>query len=192
MVCASRLCGLEKDESTVTENRTRLDSGRFRPVFRKLPMMHLSLLDGIWELRYIEAFKAQSRLLPIVCFPDIDRVYRSGKLWPFFPSGYRASLDQKFSARFAKSISTTTMSLPCCADSVVRAWLIRLSFGPIPTQTNSWEPISFSESTDAIPQSRSLSTILSCIVNELKVGIGVRMNGSRREVAGLLWKGRSW
>jgi hypothetical protein len=38
----------------------------------------------MWELRYTDAFKAQSRLSPIVCFPDVDKVYRSAKLWPFF------------------------------------------------------------------------------------------------------------
>ena len=52
--------------------------------FRKLPMMHLRRVGGTWELRYADAFKAQSRLLPIVCFPNVDKVYRSAKLWPFF------------------------------------------------------------------------------------------------------------
>jgi hypothetical protein len=52
--------------------------------FRKLPMMQLRRVGGMWELRYTDAFKAQSRLSPIVCFPDVDKVYRSAKLWPFF------------------------------------------------------------------------------------------------------------
>ncbi len=52
--------------------------------FRKVPILRLGFVGGVWELEYTEQFKAQSRLLPIVCFPDVDRVYRSGKLWPFF------------------------------------------------------------------------------------------------------------
>lgn len=47
-------------------------------------MMLLRRVGEIWELRYTNAFKAQSRLLQIVCFPDVDKVYRSAKLWPFF------------------------------------------------------------------------------------------------------------
>jgi hypothetical protein len=52
--------------------------------FRKVPILRLGLLGGIWELEYTAQFKAQTRLLPIVCFPDVNKVYRSGKLWPFF------------------------------------------------------------------------------------------------------------
>lgn len=46
--------------------------------------MHLRRVGGTWELRYTVAFKAQSRLLPILCFPDVDKVYRSAERWPFF------------------------------------------------------------------------------------------------------------
>jgi hypothetical protein len=52
--------------------------------FRKVPILRLGFVGGVWELEYTEQFKAQSRLLPIVCFPAVDKVHRSGKLWPFF------------------------------------------------------------------------------------------------------------
>jgi hypothetical protein len=52
--------------------------------FRKVPILRLGLVGGVWELEYTAQFKAQSRLLLIVCFPDVGKVYRSGKLWPFF------------------------------------------------------------------------------------------------------------
>lgn len=52
--------------------------------FRKVPILRLGLVRGVWELAHTEQFKAQTRLLPIVCFPNVNKVYRSGKLWPFF------------------------------------------------------------------------------------------------------------
>lgn len=52
--------------------------------FREVPILRLGLVGGVWELAYTEQFKNQSRLLPIVCFPEVGKVYRSDKLWPFF------------------------------------------------------------------------------------------------------------
>lgn len=51
---------------------------------KALPVLRLTFRGNAWELEYTAQFKAQSRLLPIVCFPEVDKVYRSGKLWPFF------------------------------------------------------------------------------------------------------------
>lgn len=35
--------------------------------FRNLPILRLGLMGDVWELAYTEQFKAQLRLLPIVC-----------------------------------------------------------------------------------------------------------------------------
>ena len=51
---------------------------------KALPVLRLTFRGNAWELEYTAQFKAQSRLQPIVCFPEVDKVYRSGKLWPFF------------------------------------------------------------------------------------------------------------
>lgn len=48
--------------------------------FRKVPILRLGLVGGVWELAYTEHFKAQSRLLAIVCITELDKVYRSCKL----------------------------------------------------------------------------------------------------------------
>jgi hypothetical protein len=132
VVCVSRLCGLDIDESTVTENRTRLDSGRFHPVVPKVA-------DDASKPVRRNLGAASYRGIPGSVAIAGDRLYYGTgqglpimQLWPFFRFGFRVLLDQKFSERFAKSNSTTTMSLPCCADSALRAWLIRLSVGAIP------------------------------------------------------------
>ena len=41
---------------------------------------------GKWYFSYSEAFKAQKDLVPIVDFPDTNKVYESEDLWPFFIS----------------------------------------------------------------------------------------------------------
>lgn len=46
----------------------------------------LSLQAGIWEFRYSEDFKSKSHLRPLVQFPEVEKVYQSRVLWPFFAS----------------------------------------------------------------------------------------------------------
>jgi HipA-like protein len=40
--------------------------------------------NGEWEFCYSEQFRRQSEIKPIVDFPDVQKVYRSRVLWPFF------------------------------------------------------------------------------------------------------------
>ena len=41
--------------------------------------------DGVgWTLGSPEAFRRQDRISPLVPFPDVNKVYRSSELWPFF------------------------------------------------------------------------------------------------------------
>lgn len=37
-----------------------------------------------WIFSYSEAFKNQSKVSPIIDFPQFDQKYRSTRLWPFF------------------------------------------------------------------------------------------------------------
>lgn len=45
---------------------------------------HLQLKLGNWEFRYAPEFIEQTELQPLVDFPDLEKVYRSEDLWPFF------------------------------------------------------------------------------------------------------------
>lgn len=40
--------------------------------------------DGKWTFWYSEEFRHRSDLRPLVQFADVNRVYKSDRLWPFF------------------------------------------------------------------------------------------------------------
>ena len=56
----------------------------FALVFEKLPVGTLSLKDGRWTFRYTEPFKRQDKIKPLPDFPDVNKVYTSEELYPFF------------------------------------------------------------------------------------------------------------
>jgi len=53
-------------------------------IFGKLPILVLSRNADGWTIVYTEEFKNQSKISPLVTFPDINKVYHSTELWPFF------------------------------------------------------------------------------------------------------------
>jgi hypothetical protein len=80
-----------------TEAIDRSNDAEFVLVLGRLPMLILSRNPQGWTMRYTEAFKKQSRIAPLVPFPDVNKVYRSPELWPFFsvriPSIARPEVD---------------------------------------------------------------------------------------------------
>lgn len=44
----------------------------------------LNFNDGEWIFQYSDSFKIQNDLLPIMDFPDKNKVYRADELWPYF------------------------------------------------------------------------------------------------------------
>ena len=42
--------------------------------------------NGMWCFSYSDEYKAQSKYEPLVNFPNLDQVYKSDQLWPFFAS----------------------------------------------------------------------------------------------------------
>ena len=44
----------------------------------------LSLKDGLWIFRYSDAFREQDRYRRLIGFSDMEKVYKSDTLWPFF------------------------------------------------------------------------------------------------------------
>jgi len=67
-----------------TEAVDRSKNAIFVLVLGRLPMLVLSRNSDGWTMRYTDAFKNQSRVAPLVPFPDVNKVYRSQELWPFF------------------------------------------------------------------------------------------------------------
>ena len=67
-----------------TEAIDRSTDAEFVLALGRLPMLILSHNSDGWTMRYTDAFKKQSRIAPLVPFPDVNKVYRSPELWPFF------------------------------------------------------------------------------------------------------------
>ncbi len=64
--------------------KTPESSAEFALIFDNLPVGILSLEKGTWSFQYAAPFKHQSHIKPLSEFPDVDKVYRSKTLWPFF------------------------------------------------------------------------------------------------------------
>lgn len=45
----------------------------------------LSFKDGAWMFKYSDEYK-ENKLTPISGFPDVNKIYKSEELWPFFSS----------------------------------------------------------------------------------------------------------
>lgn len=52
--------------------------------YKDLTIGLLKLEEGVWTYRYSEEFKNQSDIKPLTDFPDVDKVYVSKELLPFF------------------------------------------------------------------------------------------------------------
>ena len=52
--------------------------------YHDLEMGNLKFLDNQWLCEYSELFKKQTEITPLIDFPDIDKIYKSEALWPFF------------------------------------------------------------------------------------------------------------
>jgi HipA-like protein len=68
----------------------------FQLTYRKLEIGTLSLKGGKWTFRYAEAFKAQDKIKPLTDFPDVNKVYTSGELYPFFLSRIPGARQPRF------------------------------------------------------------------------------------------------
>lgn len=76
-----RLFSNEDQEEIVTDpHKEYLFSLRLK----KLEIGVLTLEKGIWTFRYTDEFRQQSQIRPLINFPNLDKVYQSDTLWPFF------------------------------------------------------------------------------------------------------------
>jgi HipA-like protein len=59
-------------------------SAEFALLYEHLPIGRLSLENGTWKFQYTVQFKKQSEVKPLPDFPDVEKMYQSETLWPFF------------------------------------------------------------------------------------------------------------
>lgn len=60
--------------------------GRFDLMLGSMLVGVLLYENGMWSFSYSDEYKAQSQYEPLVNFPNLDQVYKSDQLWPFFAS----------------------------------------------------------------------------------------------------------
>lgn len=79
-----RLFQTSKGETTEL-HLPREEQQRFVLHIGNIPVGELICEAGLWTFAYTEQFKVRrDEFYPIVGFPDLDKVYRSEQLWPFF------------------------------------------------------------------------------------------------------------
>jgi len=52
--------------------------------YEDFPLGTLSLTNSIWQWKYSDQFRAQTDIVPLIEFPDVNATYRTEELWPFF------------------------------------------------------------------------------------------------------------
>jgi len=62
---------------------SKVEAG-FRLLLGERHVGSLSRFEGVWRFEYSEAWKQQKQFRPIAQFPDVQKVYESHELWPFF------------------------------------------------------------------------------------------------------------
>ncbi len=57
---------------------------KFALLYEDLIIGYLEVEDGMWKFYYSEQFKSNSELTYISGFPNLNKIYYSEILWPFF------------------------------------------------------------------------------------------------------------
>ncbi len=60
------------------------DNIRFTLKIDVLNIGYLSVENGLWIFKYSEEFKNQNQYTRLTGFSDLNKVYKSDELWPFF------------------------------------------------------------------------------------------------------------
>ena len=53
---------------------------------KNFPIGYLHFQNDKWVFEYSEKFKEQKNISPIIDFPEVNKVYESEDLWPYFAS----------------------------------------------------------------------------------------------------------
>jgi len=80
---------------------------------RSVTVGYLSLEDGWWTFKYDSDYRRRSDLRPIEGFDDLDRIYRSKVLFPFFavrvPDEHRTDIQRRLAEKDIKDPDTSDL-----------------------------------------------------------------------------------
>lgn len=71
----------DSDPSLIVDNKGNV---RFILLIDKLNIGYLYIVDGKWKFEYSDEFKLQNKYRKIDGFSDLNKIYESEVLWPFF------------------------------------------------------------------------------------------------------------
>ncbi|MEI6409405.1 MAG: HipA N-terminal domain-containing protein [Bacteroidota bacterium] len=95
----------------------------FKLSYGNLQIGTLSLSNGIWSFIYSNEFKEQDSIKPLPDFPDVENVYKSSELYPFFAlripgsgqlkaKGYRSEKGKQDTVELLKLFGHRTIANP--------------------------------------------------------------------------------
>ncbi len=74
------------------------EKGKFQLMYGTLLIGILTYENNFWSFNYSEELKQNRQMNPIIDFPDLNKVYTSEQLWPFFAARIPA-LNQPYQLR---------------------------------------------------------------------------------------------
>ncbi len=72
------------DDEFLAKLNSETENGKFQLLFEDSLIGTLEYLDGKWIFKYSDEFKKSQFVLPLIDFPDIEKVYEFDELMPFF------------------------------------------------------------------------------------------------------------
>ena len=76
--------GKDEPQPDVSQHAAPFAGAEFGLFYGELLIGTLTHQGDVWEWSYSDAFRAQDKIVPLIEFPDVNRVYRTEELWPFF------------------------------------------------------------------------------------------------------------
>lgn len=73
-----------KEENEDKLHLPKIDKENFELKLDEIEIGFLECRDGYWYFFYSDSFKKLTDFYPIPGFPDLNKVYKSKSLWPFF------------------------------------------------------------------------------------------------------------
>ncbi len=76
-----KLLKTEENQELITPTD---EKATFSLKYKNIVVGNLRVENGTWKFSYSDEFKTQNIIAPLVDFPEVNRMYESEDLWPFF------------------------------------------------------------------------------------------------------------
>jgi HipA-like protein len=75
-------------KNTILDTNIEINTAQFTLSYKSLNIgtLEFSSINNSWSFSYSEDFKNQIEIVPIISFPDKNKIYHGKELWSFFTS----------------------------------------------------------------------------------------------------------